>query len=95
MKKKLFDALLASVREGGAILNGTRRAARAALVTEPGRERLFDVVIERDRDGYFVAWVPALPGCHTQARSFVGVTARIREAISLSLEVGRNRFRRR
>ena len=29
----------------------------------------FEVVIEKDSDGYMVAWVPALPGYHTQARS--------------------------
>ena len=29
----------------------------------------FSVVIEKDEDGYFVATVPALRGCHTQARS--------------------------
>jgi len=28
-----------------------------------------DVIIERDSEGYYVASVPALPGCHTQARS--------------------------
>ncbi|CAA9379208.1 MAG: hypothetical protein AVDCRST_MAG89-5239, partial [uncultured Gemmatimonadetes bacterium] len=31
--------------------------------------REFDVVIERDREGCYVASVPALRGCHTQARS--------------------------
>ena len=31
--------------------------------------RQFDVVIEQDSEGYFVASVPALPGCHTQAKS--------------------------
>ena len=31
--------------------------------------RSFPVVIERDAGGYYVASVPALPGCHTQARS--------------------------
>ena len=29
----------------------------------------FEVIIERDSEGYFVASVPALPGCHTQAKS--------------------------
>lgn len=47
----------------------------------------FDVVIERDSDGYYVASVPKLPGCHTQARSLDEVTARIREAIELCLDV--------
>jgi predicted RNase H-like HicB family nuclease len=49
--------------------------------------RQFDVVVERDADGYFVASVPALPGCHTQARSLDELMARIREAIELCLEV--------
>jgi predicted RNase H-like HicB family nuclease len=46
----------------------------------------FDVTIERDEEGYFVASVPQLPGCHTQARSLDEVTQRIREAIELCLE---------
>lgn len=45
------------------------------------------VVIERDADGYFVATVPSLPGCHTQARSLDTLIKRIREAIALCLEV--------
>ena len=49
--------------------------------------RQFDVVIERDEEGYYVASVPQLPGCHTQARSLDEVTQRIREAIGLCLEV--------
>jgi len=49
--------------------------------------RQFDVVIERDEDGYYVASVPQIPGCHTQARSLDEVTQRIREAIELCLEV--------
>lgn len=49
--------------------------------------RQFDVIIERDEEGYYVASVPNLPGCHTQARSLDEVTERIREAIELCLEV--------
>ena len=49
--------------------------------------RQFDVVIERDSKGYYVASVPQLPACHTQARSLDEVTERIREAIELCLEV--------
>ncbi len=51
-----------------------------------GRE--FTVVIERDEEGYLVANVPTLPGCHTQARSMDELLDRIREAILLCLEVG-------
>lgn len=49
--------------------------------------RQFDVVVERDSAGYFVASVPALPGCHTQAKSLDKLMERIREAIVLCLEI--------
>jgi predicted RNase H-like HicB family nuclease len=47
----------------------------------------FSVVIEKDEDGYFVATVPALRGCHTQAKSLDVLMKRIKEAIELCLEV--------
>ena len=47
----------------------------------------FNVVIERDAEGYYVATVPALQGCHTQARSLDKLMQRIQEAIELCLEV--------
>ena len=47
----------------------------------------FDVMIERDKDGYFAASVPALKGCHTQAKSLDVLMTRVREAIELCLEV--------
>lgn len=46
----------------------------------------FTVVVERDEDGFYVASVPALPGCHTQAKSLDQLMQRIQEAIGLSLE---------
>jgi len=49
--------------------------------------REFNVVIERDEDGYFVASVPALRGCHTQAKSLDVLMKHIREAIELCREV--------
>jgi predicted RNase H-like HicB family nuclease len=49
--------------------------------------RQFDVVVEKDSDGFFVASVPALAGCHTQARSLDQLMERIKEAIELCLEV--------
>ena len=47
----------------------------------------FSVVIERDEDGFYVASVPALRGCHTQAKSLDVLMKRIQEAIELCLEV--------
>ncbi len=49
--------------------------------------RAFDVVVERDEEGYYVASVPELRGCHTQAKSLDTLMERIREAIMLCLEV--------
>ncbi len=49
--------------------------------------RQFDVIIERDEEGFYVASVPQLPACHTQARSLDEVIERIREAIELCVEV--------
>lgn len=47
----------------------------------------YSVIIEQDSEGYYVASVPALRGCHTQAKSLDVVMDRIREAIELCLEV--------
>jgi len=49
--------------------------------------KAFNVVIERDAEGYYIATVPELPGCHTQAKSLDKLIERIREAIELCLEV--------
>jgi len=49
--------------------------------------REFSVIVERDSEGFYVASVPQLPGCHTQARSLDTLMKRIREAIELCLEV--------
>ena len=43
------------------------------------------VVIERDEDGYYVASVPELPGCYTQARTLDELMERVREAVELYL----------
>ena len=45
------------------------RSVKLTADESPNRTREFSVVIERDEEGYLVASVPSLPGCHTQARS--------------------------
>lgn len=47
----------------------------------------FSVIVERDAAGYYVASVPELRGCHTQARSLDKLIGRVKEAIELCLEV--------
>ena len=49
--------------------------------------REFSVIIEQDTEGYYVASVPALRGCHTQAQSLDELIVRVREAVELCLEV--------
>ena len=40
----------------------------------------FAVVVERDEDGYYVASVPELPGCHTQAKTLDELTERMKRS---------------
>ncbi len=49
-------------------------------------KKQFKVIIEQGDDGYFVASVPALPGCYTQAKTLTQLHKRVREAITLCLE---------
>lgn len=49
--------------------------------------KAFNIIIERDSEGYYVATVPELRGCHTQAKTLDTLMKRIREAIELCLEV--------
>ncbi|KAA0247841.1 MAG: type II toxin-antitoxin system HicB family antitoxin [Ignavibacteriota bacterium] len=50
----------------------------------------FNVIIEKDEGGYYVATVPALKGCHTQAKSLDELMERTKEAIELCLEEVKN-----
>lgn len=43
-------------------------------------------MIEKDEDGYFIASVPELKGCHTEALSLEELQERIEEVIELCLE---------
>ena len=46
----------------------------------------FRVIIEKDEDDVYVATVPALKGCHTQAKTLDELMERTKEAIELYLE---------
>lgn len=50
--------------------------------------KAYNVIIEKDSEGIYVASVPELRGCHTQAKNLDKLMERIREAIALCLEVG-------
>ena len=46
----------------------------------------YTIIITQDEDGYYIADVPELQGCHTQAKSIDKLRDRIKEAIELCLE---------
>lgn len=48
--------------------------------------REFTYVVERDEEGWYVASVPSLPGCFTQAKTTEELEVRLKEAIELYLE---------
>lgn len=54
-----------------------------------------EVVIEQDETGYYVAEVPALPGCVSQGKTMAEAKANIREAILGWLAVMNNKAKRR
>jgi len=46
----------------------------------------FNVLIEQDEDGIYVARVPEIEGCYTQGKTLQEVLERIKEAIEVCLE---------
>lgn len=46
----------------------------------------FKVLVEKGEDGYYVADVPELQGCHTQAKNKKELMKRVKEVIELCLE---------
>ena len=52
-------------------------------------KREFAVIIEQDQDGWLVADVPELEGCHTQAKTMGELLKRVKEVIALCCEDGK------
>lgn len=50
----------------------------------------FTAVITQDEDGIFVATCPAIPGCHSQGKTYEEAQKNIEEAITLCLNVAKN-----
>lgn len=76
------------------------RPQTAELVEEAGdkeseMKREYTVIIEQDEAGYYVAEVPELYGCHTQAKSLDELMDRVKEAIELCREVDKENKRPR
>ncbi len=50
-------------------------------------KKTFTVLIEKDEDDYYIATVPELKSCYTQAKSIEELIPRIKEVIQLCIEV--------
>jgi len=51
--------------------------------------RTFTAVVERDTDtGFYVGFVPGLPGAHTQAETLDELNANLKEVVEMLLEDG-------
>jgi predicted RNase H-like HicB family nuclease len=50
------------------------------------------VVIEKDEIGYYVAEVPALPGCLSQGKTYEEAIANVTEAVEGWLEVMESKY---
>lgn len=59
---------------------------KRATRKQKASDRTFTVLIEQDEDGFYVASVPALKSCYTQAKTVEALYPRIREVIALCLE---------
>jgi len=46
----------------------------------------FDTIIVEDESGGYTAFVPALPGCHTQGDTLQELMENVKEAVELYLE---------
>lgn len=56
------------------------------VVVQGDVKRTFDVVVTKDADGYFVASVPALQGCHTQGKTRAELRRNVKDVILLCLK---------
>lgn len=83
MKRKLFDELRASVREGGAILRGSRSKG-ASAPTSAGSPTGLTSIIKKRGDGY-VALCPELD-IASEGDTPVEARANLKEALELFCE---------
>lgn len=70
-------------------INSANKVKEKMANYSSGLENNYAVIIEQDEDGFFVASVPSLPGCHTQAKTLSELRKRVKEAIKLCLDVAK------
>ena len=69
--------------------NGHRRGHRTLGMKNIGglKRMKFNVTVDRDEDGIWIAECPAIPGCVSQGKTKGEALGNIKEAIALCLEV--------
>lgn len=58
-----------------------------SINTTQGNVMKLHAIIERDEAGYYVAEVPALPGCFSQGKTYKEAMEQVKDAIEGWLEV--------
>jgi predicted RNase H-like HicB family nuclease len=58
------------------------------------RKHVFQVIIEQDEAGYFVAECPALKACYTQGKTYEEAIENIKDVIALCLKDLKEKRRR-
>jgi predicted RNase H-like HicB family nuclease len=73
----------ASSRASNATSNRASAKTGSRVISKPRPRKTYTVRYELDETGWWLATVPAVPGCHTQARTLEQAETRIREAMAL------------
>ena len=47
---------------------------------------LYRIILEKDGDGGYVSWCPALPGCYSQGKTHKEAISNMKEAIECHIE---------
>jgi len=58
------------------------------------KRHVFQVIVEQDEAGYFVAECPALKACYTQGKTYEEVIENIKDVIALCLDDLREKGKR-
>ena len=58
------------------------------------RKHVFQIIVERDEAGYYVAECPALRACYTQGKTYEEVIENIKDVIAMCLEDLKGRRKR-
>ncbi len=55
-------------------------------ITSMAKTSKYTVIIEKDKDGMYLAKVPDILGCYTQGKTVTELLKRVKEAIAVCLE---------